>query len=93
MSDYTAPDYTAQIEKASEQYLTTLGTAQDNFVKAISAFVKQIPAIPAVPALPAVDLTAPSKITTASFDFAEKLLAQTRTTADQVLAALVPATV
>jgi hypothetical protein len=93
MSDYSNPDYTAQIEKASEQYLNTLATAQDNLVKAISAFVKQIPSLPAVPGLPAVDVTAPSKITAASYDFAEKLLAQTRTHTDQVLAALVPATV
>ena len=83
-------DYTAQIEKASEQYLTTLVTAQENSVKAIAAFVKQIPATPEVPGLPAVDLTAPSKITAAAFDLAEKLLAQNRSYADQVLAAMVP---
>ena len=83
-------DYTAQIENASEQYLTTLATAQENFVKAIAAFVKQLPTTPEIPGVPTVDLTAPSKITAASFDLAEKLLAQNRSHADQVLAALVP---
>ena len=100
MPEYTAPDYTAQIaeftaqaQQGAEQYLATVAKVQETVVEAIAAFVKQIPAAPEVPGVPAVDLTAPGKITAATFDFAEKLLAQNRTYADQIFAALVPATV
>lgn len=85
-------DYVAEANKASEQYLTTLAKAQDDFVAAIENFVKQIPAAPAAPvAVPAIDLPSATDVTAFSFDFAEKLLANQRTHADKLIAVLTPA--
>jgi len=88
-------DYVAEANKATEQYLATLAKAQEEYVKAVETFVKQVPALPK-PAveLPAVelpiDLPKAQDVTAAGFDFAEKALAQYRVTTDK-LVALVPA--
>jgi len=85
-------DYVAEANKATEQYLATLAKAQEEYVKAVETFVKQVPALPK-PAveLPAVDLPSAGDITAATFDFAEKVLAQQRATTDKLIAALTPA--
>ncbi len=85
-------DYIAEANKAGEQYLTTLAKAQDDFVAAVEAFVKQIPALPKpAVATPALDLPSAGDVTAFSFDFAEKLLANQRTHADKLIAVLTPA--
>ena len=84
-------DYIAEATKATEQYLATLAKAQDDFVNAVQAFVKQIPALPqAIPA-PAIDLPSAGDVTAVTFDFAEKVLAQQRATTDKLIAVLTPA--
>ena len=85
-------DYIAETNKATEQYLATLAKAQDEYVKAVETFVKQVPALPK-PAveLPKVDLPSAGDITSATFDFAEKVLAQQRATTDKLIAVLTPA--
>ena len=85
-------DYIAETNKATEQYLATLAKAQDEYVKAVETFVKQVPALPK-PAveLPKVDLPSAADVTSATFDFAEKVLAQQRATTDKLIAALTPA--
>ena len=84
-------DYIAEANKATEQYLATLAKAQEEYVKAVETFVKQVPALPK-PAveLPAVDLPSAGDITAVSFDFAEKVLAQQRATTDKLIAVLSP---
>ena len=85
-------DYIAEANKAGEQYLSTLAKAQDDFVAAVEAFVKQIPALPKpAVATPALDLPSAGDVTAVSFDFAEKVLAQQRATTDKLVAALTPA--
>lgn len=83
-------DYTTQANKATETYLSTVAKAQDELLKTVAAFVKQLPKTPEVPGAATVDLPTPSEITAASFDFAEKMLAQNRTYTDQLIAALEP---
>lgn len=84
-------DYIAEANKLTEQYLSTLAKAQDDYVAAVETFVKQIPAAakPAV-ATPAIDLPSAGDVTAVSFDFAEKILAQQRATTDKLIAALTP---
>lgn len=84
-------DYVAEANKATEQYLATLAKAQEEYVKAVEAFVKQVPALPK-PAveLPTADLPTAGDISSATFDFAEKVLAQQRATTDKLLAVLAP---
>ena len=85
-------DYVAEANKATEQYLTMLAKAQGDFVAAVEAFVKQIPALPQpAVATPAVDLPSAGDVTAASFDFAEKVLAQQRVTTGKLIAILTPA--
>ena len=85
-------DYIAEANKAGEQYLTTLAKAQDDFVAAVEAFVKQIPALPQpAVATPTLDLPSAGDVTAVSFDFAEKILAQQRATTDKLIAVLTPA--
>jgi hypothetical protein len=85
-------DYVAEANKAAEQYLTALAKAQDDYVAAVETFVKQIPALPKpAVATPAIDLPSAGDVTAVSFDFAEKILAQQRTTTDKLIAALTPA--
>jgi hypothetical protein len=85
-------DYIAEANKAGEQYLTTLAKAQDDFVAAVEAFVKQIPALPQpAVATPTLDLPSAGDVTAVSFDFAEKVLAQQRATTDKLVAVLTPA--
>ena len=57
-------DYIAETNKATEQYLATLAKAQDEYVKAVETFVKQVPALPK-PAveLPKVDLPSAGDVT------------------------------
>ncbi len=86
-------DYTTQAGKAAESYLTTVAKAQDDLIKTVTAFVKQLPKTPEVPGAPTADLPTPSEITAVSFDFAEKMLAQNRAYTDQLIAALEPAKV
>lgn len=84
-------DFIAETNKAADQYLAAVAQVQDQFVQAVEAFVKNLPELPK-PAveLPAVDLPKAEEITAATFDFAEKALAQNRAAADK-LVALVPA--
>jgi hypothetical protein len=84
-------DFIAETHKAADQYLAAVAQVQDQFVQAVEAFVKNLPELPK-PAveLPAVDLPKVEDITAATFDFAEKALAQNRAAADK-LVALVPA--
>ena len=88
-------DYVAQATKVADEYLATVAKLQEQFVVAVEAFVKQVAELPK-PAveLPAVelpvDLPKVQDVTAAGFDFAEKALAQYRTTTDK-LVALVPA--
>ena len=85
-------DYFAEATKTTEQYLAALAKTQDDFVAAVEAFVKQIPALPQpAVALPAVDLPSAGDVTAVSFDFAEKMLAQQRATTDKLIAVLTPA--
>ena len=85
-------DYIAEANKATEQYLTALAKTQDDFVTAVEAFIKQIPALPQpAVAAPAVDLPSAGDVTAVSFDFAEKVLAQQRATTDKLIAVLTPA--
>ena len=88
-------DYIAETTKAADQYLAAVAQVQDQFVEAVEAFVKNVAELPKpaveVPAfeLPA-DLPKAQDVTTAGFDFAEKVLAQYRATTDK-LVALAPA--
>jgi aspartyl/asparaginyl beta-hydroxylase (cupin superfamily) len=79
-------DYVAEANKATEQYLSALAKTQEEFVKAFETFMKQMPALPAsaVPA-PVADLPTASEVTTVTFDFAEKVLAQHRATTDKLI--------
>lgn len=86
-------DYTTQAHKATESYLSTVAKAQDDLVAAVAAFAKQLPKATEVPGMPTADLPTPSEITAASFDFAEKMLAQNRAHTDQLIAVLTPAKV
>ena len=88
-------DYVAETTKVADEYLATVAKVQEQFVQAVEAFVKNLPELPKpaveLPAfeLPA-DLPTAQDVTAAGFDFAEKVLAQYRTTTDK-LVALVPA--
>lgn len=88
-------DYVAETTKVADEYLATVAKVQEQFVQAVEAFVNNLPELPKpaveLPAfeLPA-DLPKAQDITAAGFDFAEKVLAQYRTTTDK-LVALVPA--
>jgi len=85
-------DVIAETTKAADQYLATVATVQDNFVEAVEAFVKNLPELPR-PAVdvPAVDLPEAGAVNAATFDFAEKVLAQHRATTDRLIAVLTPA--
>ena len=63
-------DYIAEANKATEQYLATLAKAQEEYVKAVETFVKQVPALPK-PAveLPEVDLPSAGDVTAADVRF------------------------
>ena len=85
-------DYIAEANKATETYLSALAKTQDEMVKAVETFVKQIPALPkSAVATPAIDLPSAGDVTAVSFDFAEKVLAQQRATTDKLIAVLSPA--
>jgi len=84
-------DYIAEATNVSEQYLATLTKAQDDYVAAVESFVKQIPALPQSPvAAPVADLPSADEVTTVTFDFAEKILAQHRATTDKLISVLAP---
>ena len=84
-------DYIAEANKATEQYLNALAKSQEEFVKAVEIFVKQIPALPQSPvATPLADLPSAGEVTTVTFDFAEKVLAQQRATTDKLISVLAP---
>jgi hypothetical protein len=89
-------DFIAESNKAADQYLAAVAQVQDQFVQAIEAFVKNLPELPK-PAveLPAfdlpVDLPKAEDVTAATFDFAEKVLAQHRAATDKLVAVLAPA--
>lgn len=91
-------DYVNEANKAAEQYLTAVAKVQDDFVKTIAEFVKHAPKAPEgfeLPKidLPTVDLPTPADVTTVTFDFAEKLIAQQCTYAQNLIAVLTPAAV
>lgn len=83
--------YTTQAHQATETYLSTVAKAQDELVRAVAAFAKQIPTTAGVPGVPSVELPTATEITAASFEFAEKMLAQNRSHTDQLIAVLTPA--
>lgn len=84
-------DYIAEANKATDQYLTALAKTQDEFVKAVETFMKQIPALPqSTIAAPVADMPSAGEVTTVSFDFAEKILAQHRATTDKLISVLAP---
>ncbi len=85
-------DYIAETTKTADQYLAAVAAVQDQFVQAVEAFVKNLPEMPK-PAfeVPAVDVPSAHEVTAASFDFAEKALAQHRVATDKLFAALAPA--
>ena len=83
-------DYATQAHQATETYLTTVGKAQDDLVQAITAFAEQIPKTAAVSGVPSVELPTPTEVTAASYEFAEKMLAQNRKYTDQLIAVLTP---
>ncbi len=89
-------DYIAETSKAADQYLAAVAQVQGQFVEAVEAFVKNLPELPK-PAveLPTfelpVDLPKAQDVSAASFDFAEKALAQHRAATDKLIAALAPA--
>ena len=86
-------DYVAEATKTADEFLATLAKLQDGFVEAVATFVKALPELPK----PAVDVPVPADlptaedVTAAGFDFAEKVLAQSRATTDKLFAALAPA--
>jgi hypothetical protein len=86
-------DYIAEANKTADEFLATVAKIQDNFVDAVAAFVKALPELPK----PAVDVPVPADlpkaedVKNATFDFAEKALAQGRATTDKLFAALAPA--
>lgn len=84
-------NYIAEANKATEQYLTALAKTQDEFVKAVETFMKQIPSMPqSTLAAPIADMPSAGEITTVTFDFAEKILAQHRATTDKLMSVLAP---
>ncbi len=84
-------EFAAQTAHATETYITAVATAQDEIVKAIAGFVKNIPALPAGFDIPQIDLPTPSEVTTVAFDFTEKLIDRQRNFTQQLIAALTPA--
>ncbi len=86
-------DYIAEATKTADEFLAAVAKMQDNFVEAVAAFVKALPELPQ----PVVDVPVPADlpkaedVTAATFDFAEKVLAQGRATTDKLFAALAPA--
>jgi hypothetical protein len=87
-------NYVKLATDAGDQYLATLAEAQENFLKATTAFAARFtPATPVEtpPAFAAVFPT-PQEVTEASFAFAQKLLKQQKTFAEKLLAASTTAT-
>jgi hypothetical protein len=86
-------DYVAEATKTADEFLATVAKVQDNFVEAVAAFVKALPELPkpAVEVPVPADLPKAEDVTAAGFDFAEKVLAQSRATTDKLFAALAPA--
>ena len=94
-------EFAAQTSKATETYLTVVAAAQDEIVKAVAEFVRNIPALPAgfeIPKadLPGFDITkadlpTPAEVTTVAFDFAEKLIDRQRAFTQQLIGVLTPA--
>ena len=94
-------EFAAQTAKATETYITAVTAAQDEIVKAVAEFVKNIPALPAgfdfpkadLPGfdIPQIDLPTPAEVTTVAFDFTEKLVDRQRDFTQQLIAALTPA--
>jgi hypothetical protein len=86
-------DFVAEASKTADEFLATVAKVQDNFVEAVAAFVKALPEFPkpAVEVPVPADLPKPEDVTAATFDFAEKVLAQGRATTDKLFAALAPA--
>ena len=86
-------DYVAEATKTADEFLASVAKLQDQFVEAVAAFVKALPELPkpAVEVPVPADLPTPQDITAAGFDFAGKVLAQSRATTDKLFAALAPA--
>ena len=86
-------DFVAEASKTADEFLATVAKVQDNFVEAVAAFVKALPEFPkpAVEVPVPADLPKAEDVTAATFDFAEKVLAQSRATTDKLFAALAPA--
>ena len=84
-------DYVAEANKATQQYLDALAKTQEEFVKAIETFMKQLPALPQSPVTaPVGDLPSAGEVSTVTFDFVEKILAQQRATTDRLISVLAP---
>jgi len=86
-------DYVAEATKTADEFLANVAKVQDDFVQAVATFVKALPELPK----PAVEVPVPAglpkaeDVTAASFDFAEKVLAQHRAATDKLVAVLSPA--
>ena len=86
-------NYVKLATDAGDQYLTTLGEAQENFLKTTTALAAKLPPAPAVELPPAfAAFPTAQEVTEASFAFAQKLLKQQKSFAEKLLAASTPAT-
>jgi len=86
-------NYVKLATDAGDQYLASLAEAQENFLKATTAFAARLtPAMPlATPPAFVADLPTAQEVTEASFAFAQKLLKQQKHFAEKLLAAGTPA--
>ena len=85
-------NYVKLATDASDQYLTSLGEIQENFLKAATALAERLAVTPvATPAFAAPELPTAQEVTEAAFAFAQKLLKQQKTFAEKLLATSTPA--
>ena len=69
---------------AGDQYLATLGQAQENFIHAFAMSTAWAPAVPATVLPP--DFPTPQEMVDVSFEFAQKLLKQQQGFAEKLVA-------
>jgi hypothetical protein len=86
-------NYVKLATDAGDQYLASLAEAQENFLKATTAFAARFAPATPVETPPAFAAVVPTvqEITEASFAFAQKLLKQQKSFAEKLLAASTPA--
>jgi hypothetical protein len=89
-------NYVKLATDAGDQYLAALAEAQENFLKASSAFTARFAATTPpveIPAAFTATFPTPAEVTEASFSFAQKLLKQQKSFTEKLLAASAPASV